>query len=245
MDVISNPDLLRVWCESIDALVVTDHKGGSPKTSLYAEEEEIRYQEPDLEQYDDDMIVPPASEAPKAAQRCQPREQYDGEWIQASTSEIIPPPSHTNIVDECVRKTRNILGFSHYGSVSMFIERNLSQVGFTVGPFKGGITLSHKIMVRGIDSGYGVMIIDEVKLLKGDSEYDDGEDMFCSCLQPWKELIAEWSTPGIDGYVNQARTSLINLVYLIERGGENDVRGDLILASACNDDTLRTPLLLV
>lgn len=254
MDVVGNPDLLRFWCESIDALVVTDYKGGmgssSPKNSSIERQDAIdqRYNEPNMDEYDDDVIVPPGLESETDAKRQkantnEKRQQYDGEWIQASTSEIIPPAAHTNIVEGAVRKTREMFGFNNYGSVSMFIERNLNQVGFTVGPFKGNISLSHKIMLREIKSTpEGVMLIDEVRVLNGnDDEY--GGRVLCACFDPIKEIISEWFAPGIDGYVDQSQKSLMNLVDLIDRGGEN-CGGQLILAGASDGDILRTPLLV-
>ena len=254
MDVVCNPDLLRLWLESIDALVVTDHKGGTGSKTEYSMssadlESEVLYHETSLDDFGDSMIVPPAIAVRKphksSIERSRTREVYDGEWIVASTSEIIPPLKHTNMVEGCVRKTRELFGFNQYGSVSMFIERNLDQVSFTVGPYKGGISLSHKIMVRGLDSDeHGLRIIDEVKIVEGGGMIgDEYNKTFCSCLESVKEVLSGWFEYSIDGYVEQTQRSLINLIDLIERGGENS-GGYLILSGENSGEALRMPLLV-
>jgi len=254
MDVVCNPDMLRLWLESIDALVVTDQKGGTGSKTKYSMssadlESELMYQETSLDDLGDSVIVPPAiavrNPHKSSIERSRTREEYDGEWIVASTSEIIPPLTHTNMVENCVRKTRELFGFNQYGSVSMFIERNLDQVSFTVGPYKGGVSLSHKIMVRGLDSDdHGLRIIDEVKIVEGSGMIgDEYSKTFCSCLESVKEVLSGWFEYSIDGYVEQTQRSLINLIDLIERGGENS-GGYLILSAENSGNALRMPLLV-
>eukprot|EP00979_Chaetoceros_neogracilis_P007533 scaffold1593_cov231-Chaetoceros_neogracile.AAC.6 len=245
MDVVCNPDLLRLWLESIDALVVTDHKGGKGSKTEHSSSDvtQLMYEEPSIEDLGDSVIVPPAlpvkkSPLTRSIERSKDREEYDGEWIVASTSEIIPPSSHINLVEGCVRKTREMFGFNQYGSVSMFIERNLNQVSFTVGPYKGDVSLSHKIMFRDLDSGrHGVRIIDQVKIVKAD-EIDGGENdmILCSCLESMKDVLSTWFEHSVDGYVEQTQRSLMNLIDLIDRGGENS-GGRLILAGENNGET--------
>ncbi len=241
-DVVSNPELLRHWCEAIDALVVVDHKGGSsPTSSMYTSKEEMKIQfvERPIEEFDDDMIVPPA-EAQRFP-RPRPDREYEGEWIQASTSSIVSPHSHSSILDDCVKKTRDIFGFPYYGTVSMFIERNLHRVGFTVGPFKGGITLSHKLELKNNETR-GVIITDEVKVMTKEGEEKEVASSYCTCFEPLQGLVSEWLSPGMDGYVDQTQQSLLNLVWLIEKGGGMAYDANLIVASA--EDELREPLLV-
>jgi hypothetical protein len=47
----------------------------------------------------------------------------------------------------------------------------------------------------------------------------------------------------VDGYVEQTQRSLMNLIDLIDRGGENS-GGRLILAGENNGEVLRIPLLM-
>lgn len=74
VDVIANPDMLRFWCEPISALVVTDHKGGSAlsMTPLNNNDDGRKklksnesYHYPDVEECDDDVIVPAAEDVDK------------------------------------------------------------------------------------------------------------------------------------------------------------------------------------
>ena len=225
MDVVCNPDMLRFWDESIENLVVTSHKGGAGKLHpATSRDRETMYQEPNLEDFDDDLIVAPGISVEHINQAIQAsqsqsqkqREQYDGEWVEASTSEIRNPISHSSIVEDCVRKTRNILGFAQYGSVTMFIERNLSQVSFTVGPFKGGISLSHKIMVHEDKLGVnGLVLQDEVKVIDPLTDSDRESTNMCSCFENIKEVWSEWFSPSIEGYISQTRKSMFNLGNLL------------------------------
>ncbi len=73
VDVIANPDMLRFWCEPISALVVTDHKGGSAVSMTPSNNNDGRkklnshesYHYPNVEECDDDVIVPPAEDVVK------------------------------------------------------------------------------------------------------------------------------------------------------------------------------------
>lgn len=70
VDVVANPDMLRFWCEPISALVVTDHKGGGGgrgsgvgnDVNKYTSGGQKEYIYPDVEDFEDDVIVPPAAD---------------------------------------------------------------------------------------------------------------------------------------------------------------------------------------
>jgi hypothetical protein len=220
-------------------LVVTDHKGGSsssgsmsPPNSLHGQEQEQQQQQqqqqhqqeyvyPDIEEFDDDVIVAPAEDITKMKSKVlEQREQYDGEWIKASTPQIVLPYSHTTFLDNCFKKVSTFLGFPAYGNVTMFIERNSAQVGFTLGPFKAGTMLSHKIVVMEQTNGQGgVILMDEVTVVTQDEEDDDGW-LMCSCIESVLDITRQWCTASLDGYVDQTKASLRNLVDLVEGGGE-------------------------
>ena len=61
-----------------------------------------------------------------------------------------------------MHKTKQILGFGQYGSVLMFIERNHNKVTLTVGPYKNGHCLEHKIQIHPQQHNDCVILIDEV-----------------------------------------------------------------------------------
>ena len=108
------------------------------------------------------------------------------------------------------------MGFPEYGSVQMFIERNSAQVGFELGPFKAGTMLSHKIVVS--QDAKGVFLTDEVTILAKDEEEDDW--LVCSCFVPMLDLKRQWTKAGLEGYIDQTKASLRNLIDLVEGGGE-------------------------
>ena len=145
--------------------------------------------------------------------------KYDGEWIKASTPEIILPYAHTTFIDNCFKKVSTFLGFPAYGNVTMFIERNSAQVGFSLGPFKAGTMLSHKIIVSEGTNGQGVILMDEVTVVTGEEEEEDGW-VLCSCIGSVFDITRSWYQASLDGYIDQTKASLRNLVDLVEGGGE-------------------------
>lgn len=159
--------------------------------------------------------------------------QYsDGEWIKASTPEIILPQAHETFIDNCIKKVSNMLGFPGYGNVTMFIERSRAQIGFTLGPFKNGTMLQHKITVieqkdqpNNFEGG-GVILMDNVTMLPNDEtniEDDEGWILLCSCFESMLDITRSWYKASLDGYIDQTMSSLRNLVDLVEAGGESHV----------------------
>ena len=143
-----------------------------------------------------------------------------------------------------------MLGFPGYGNVTMFIERNSAQVGFTLGPFKAGTMLSHKIVVTEEVDGLGVILTDEVTVLNKDEEVDGW--VLCSCFESMRDITRQWRTVSLDGYIDQTKASLRNLVDLVEGGGEltvynsnrNSVYGEEVAFSDTNNVvSQRIPLL--
>lgn len=168
------------------------------------------------------------------------REYAEGEWIEASTSQIILPPSHTNFVEGLMRKTKQILGFGQYGSVLMFIERNHNKVTLTVGPYKNGHCLEHKIQIHPQLHNDCVILTDEVTVKQNEAlDHSTLVTKTCSCL----EVIQEWFQCSLDGYLMQTQRSLVNLILLIEQGGQNNnAEGQMILPPV-DINGLEVPLL--
>lgn len=168
------------------------------------------------------------------------RKYAEGEWIEASTSQIILPPSHTNFVEGWMRKTKQILGFGQYGSVLMFIERNHNKVTLTVGPYKNGHCLEHKIQIHPQQHNDCVILTDEVIVKQNDAlDHSTLVTKTCSCL----EVIQEWFQCSLDGYLMQTQKSLINLILLIEKGEQHyNAEGQMILPPV-DTNGLEVPLL--
>jgi len=249
MDVLSNPDLLRIWYEPVNALTVTDRKGGPlPAASPPFYSDGLvnnigTYRNPSFEEkeeYDEgdgDVIIRSAAEE-KLMITDKQREQHDGEWIQASTTTLISPYAHTNILARSFESSRAAIGFPTCGDISMFIERNKAQVGLSIGPFKGGTILSHTITVlevRGENDECSITLIDDVKILDKDEEYRK----FCSCFE-----MIQWAPPSVDGYMDQTIKSLENLRSLVQsRGITASARNSNIISRPEESSTMTQPLL--
>ena len=123
MDVLGNPEFLRLWCEPIQALVITNSSEGANDSTN--------------------------SGQPIAGQD----REYEGEWIEATTGSLVSPPGNGTYLHGAVQVILNTLGFASYGKVTMFVERRRGHVGLTVGPFHGGIYASHTIMVHEEEGG--------------------------------------------------------------------------------------------
>jgi len=252
MDVLSNPDLLRIWYEPVNALTVTDRKGGSlppPLHPFYSDgltDNIGMYRSPSFEEkeeYDEDdgdIIIQSASEE-KAINANKQREQHDGEWIQASTTTLTSPYAHTNLLARSFESSKAAIGFPSYGNINMFIERNKAQVGLSIGPFKGGTVLSHTITVSEIceEVGYSITLIDDVKILDGDEENQRCCFGFSgSCFD-----VIQWTVPSMDGYIEQTIKSLENLRNLVQcQGSTVSARNDSI-SYIDKGSTITQPLL--
>ena len=123
MDVLGNPEFLRLWCEPIQALVITNSSEGAHHSMNNGQT--------------------------LAGQN----REYEGEWIEATTGSLVSPPCSGAYIHGAVQIILNTLGFASYGKVTMFVERQRGQVGLTVGPFYGGIFASHTIMVHEAEGG--------------------------------------------------------------------------------------------
>ena len=128
--------------------------------------------------------------------------QYDGEWIEATTTELVPP-----CTSSCFSSTKkamwNYVGFpSNYGTISMFVERKRGRVGLSIGPFDGDVTVSHSISVT------NMKITNTVTLSRAVSS----TEVFCGLF----ECLESFFLPTLKGYTDQVVSSMIRLRLLIE-----------------------------
>jgi hypothetical protein len=147
------------------------------------------------------------------------------------------------------------VGFPSCGSVTIFIERRRGHVDFTLGPFKGGVFVSHKLIATVIEEENGingVKLVDVVHLLNRETSNEFGWHCTqCSCVETMKNITRRCTSPSIDGYVSQTLLSMENLYYLCERHGGicyPSLNGNCSLdqnVSCCfeNDLAARIPLL--
>ena len=173
MDVVGNPDLLRLWCDPIRALVVTK-----------------------------------SSEGAQSATNRGGNREYEGEWIEATTSTLVSPSKHSSCLYSLGQMIYTSLGFPNYGKITLFVERLRGQVGLTIGPFSGGIVASHTIKVQ--DDGPVVSVVDNVRLSR------DEENCMCCCglCEPIKRCFM----PRMAGHVEQVLSSMMRLRVLVEHG---------------------------
>jgi len=118
LNVVANPDLLRMWCDPIQSLVVTstsDRPTSSESDESLLTRENIR--------------------------------EYEAQWIEATTTALELPPFGMGAIYRAGQAVLDTWGFAQYGKVVMFIERRRGQVGLTMGPFSGGVYATHHIRV--------------------------------------------------------------------------------------------------
>jgi len=174
MDVVGNPDLLRLWCDPIRDLVITKSSEG----------------------------------AQSATNRGGNNREYEGEWIEATTSTLVSPSKHSSCLYSLSHMIYTSLGFPSYGKITLFVERLRGQVGLTIGPFSGGVVASHTIKIQ--DDGPVVSVVDKVRLSR------DEESCVCCCglCEPIKRCFM----PRMAGHMEQVLSSMMRLRVLVEHG---------------------------
>lgn len=177
MDVVGNPDLLRLWCDPIRTLVVTKSSEG-------------------------------AQRATNRGSGGDNSREYEGEWIEATTSTLVSPTKHSSCLYNLGHLIYTSLGFPSYGKITLFVERLRGQVGLTIGPFSGGIVASHTIKVQ--DDGPVVSVVDKVRLSR------DEESCLCCCglCEPIKKCFM----PRLAAHMEQVLSSMMRLRVLVEHG---------------------------
>ena len=118
LNIVANPDLLRMWCDPIQSLVVTsssNHLSSSEGDESLSRRENIR--------------------------------EYEAQWIQATTVALELPPFGMGRIYKAGQVILDTLGYATYGKVTMFVERRRGHVGLTMGPFCGGMYATHHIRI--------------------------------------------------------------------------------------------------
>lgn len=152
----------------------------------------------------------------------QRRAIHEGEWIEATTTDLISPPSTSS----CFYKTRSamwdLVGFpSNYGDVSMFVERQQGRLGLSLGPFAGDVTASHSIRV---DKRTGATrIVNRVTLSKDVSN----SILLCGVL----DCLESCFLPSLKGYMSQTVSSMMRLRVLAETGEGGHQEGFQVINS--------------
>ncbi|KAG7356292.1 hypothetical protein IV203_000978 [Nitzschia inconspicua] len=187
MWILANPELLRLWCDPIETLIVTSSSTEGRSCN-----------EPTPPTTSNDSV-------PNDRAR-----EYEGEWIEATTTALGSPPSSVGFLFSAGQTVLETLGFATYGRITMFVERRRGHVGLTIGPFHGGIHASHTITVS-TDINGRVNVLDRVRLTRNEEEMSLSGFFGCfdSCL-------SRCVLPSTVGYLNQVMTSMARLRLLLE-----------------------------
>jgi hypothetical protein len=224
MDVLGNPELLRLWCEPIQALVVTRSSEGA-RDAASTRQTSSSNNNNNNSSSSSSSSSNHNNDTSSGRKRNKNDREYEGEWIEATTLSLISPPSNAGIIHGAVQAVMSGLGFSSYGKVTMFVERRRGQVGLTVGPFQGGVFVSHSIVVReeqGQSGGIRVRVVDRVRLTTTEDDELSLASMFlCGVL----DSINSCLLPTVGSYMEQVTKSLIHLRGLVETGTVHG-RGD-------------------
>lgn len=209
MDIVGNPDLLRLWCEPVRTLVVTRSSEG----------------------------------ARSAIQRAEPGRgdrEYDGEWIEATTSTLTDPIKQTSTVYQLGQFLWNNLGFPSYGKLTMFVERQRGQIGLTMGPFAGDMTAFHTISI--VDGGGFIKIVDRVRIARDDNDNHTHAAVVCCC--GLCDVVQRCFMPSkLNGHMDQSEASMARLRVMVENGETALSPPDLIVEGEDENGVSTVPLL--
>ncbi|CAJ1894947.1 unnamed protein product [Cylindrotheca closterium] len=192
MNIVSNPNNLQLWYDPIQTLVVTSRSN---------EDNDIN----------SDGL---GSGNGSAGSSGSSDRQYEGEWIEASTTALASPPCIVGPLYELESTLRESLGVGSYGLITIFVEKTHGKVTLTVGPFPGGIHVRHTISVSADERNHGsVKIVDRVKLETREEDASNFQNtlslggMLNSCL-----------LPPLASYMEQVKNSMAKLLLLVESG---------------------------
>jgi len=200
MEVVSNTDLLSLWCDSIGTLIVTSNSSHSMSSDITVDETRKNVESGGFRDGNERT------------------REYEGEWIEATTSALESPSSSFSFILSMGQSILESLGCASYGRITMFTERKRGHVALTVGPFHGGIYASHSIYVSSevvASNSRRIRIVDRVRLT-----HDDDDDEAFSIAKmfgcPVVPGMSQCFFPSIVGYVGQVATSMAQLCVLLE-----------------------------
>jgi hypothetical protein len=204
MDIISNADLLSLWCDPIETLIVISNSSDDSPMAVNVNVN----------------VNTNANAARMSPDRTDPESvrEYEGEWIEATTSVLESPSTSLSFIFNAGQRLLESLGFASYGRITMFVERRRGHVGLTIGPFHGGIHASHTIHVSEDANNSGsIRIVDRVRLTRDEEVLPLIGFLGCGVVG---SCLSHCLLPSIVGYVDQVTTSMARLLLLLEN---NDI----------------------
>lgn len=204
LDVLGNPDFLRLWCDPIRSLVIVSSSEGARNAAERRQQPSaFAFAAHDRHDHNDY----PSNN----------RREYEGEWIEATSPGLVSPGSSNGNGGDWMlwQQLPTLLGFPTYGKVTMFVERVAGRVGLTLGPFPGDIHVSHKLRVTQLEGSGKIRIEDSVRLRKSDNDDEDGNCIaFCGIFS----VLQRCFLPTTEDYIDQVLSSMARLRFLVENG---------------------------
>ena len=204
VEVISNVNLLNLWCNPIESLIVTSNSCEGSSLAIASEEIRMNYEPEGL------------TDSGSNRDGNERTREYEAEWIEATTSSLESPSSSVGFVLNAGQAVLQSLGCTSYGKITMFIERQHGRISLNVGPFNGGISASHVISVSSEEDGRRIRILDRVRLTHDNEEESFFLGRMLGCAVG--SCLGSCFFPPIVGYVDQVTMSMARLRILLESG---------------------------
>jgi hypothetical protein len=237
MRIIGDPELLRFWCDPIETLIVVSNSSNSG-----TKEEHHISDNNSNNNNSNNVHGATATTRNEALENDRPAREYEGEWIEATTTALGSPndnnKNHNGFLYRVRQYILETLGLVSYGRITMFVERQRGHVGLTIGPFYGGIHASHTITVSDDQNGR-VNVLDRVRLTRNDDEEETGtataaEELFMfRIFGCFDTCLSRCMLPSMVGYLNQVTTSMARLRLLVENSdwlsGKKTTNGSILM----------------
>jgi hypothetical protein len=217
MDIVGNPDMLHLWCDAVSSLIITSISEGAQDAPSRRRRIHSATTTAFTEQGDND--------APQRPQQKDSYREYHGEWIEATTSQLMTPVNALSCIYSTSRMLRTAMGFPTYGKITMFVERHRGHVGLTMGPLPGGYEILHRINVEtvtGVDRR--IRMTDQVRLQTNNLDSASpcaiaaANATFCGLFSVFERCFL----PTPEDYMDQVLNSMARLRFLVENGEETD-----------------------
>lgn len=141
--------------------------------------------------------------------------EYEGEWIEATTTTLDSPPCSVSYMHQLGNMILETVGLGSHGEITMFVERSRGKVSLTVGPFAGGIHVSHTISILGEEGGL-IRVVDRVRIQEREEDFSFGRSMFFGGVLD--SCFSSCLLPQLGHYMDQVKTSMARLQILVEIG---------------------------
>jgi hypothetical protein len=200
LDVIGNPDLLRLWCDAIPSstCLITVRSSEGARNAIDRTRPVDATREYEGEWIEaicrPGFVIPRKSSSPSRSPNCSSIGRFFMDWTTSLTTIL-----------GCPRAS---------GTVTMFVERGTGQVSITLSPFPGHVQICHRVKVTALPNGK-IRIEDTVRV-RPDEEHMPSS--IFSCCGSLFDVMQQCFLPTVDDYMDQVLSSMARLRFLIENG---------------------------